>query len=201
MGQTMPVSGMNPWVPAQYPFGPNGPDLTPCYWKTEMEELKKMGLPPGSPVAPPPITEEEAKALKKKFLEEQQQRINASSGFQSRNRADPGRVLLPTSPVFERPTSTSTDLALSAVAEEVRSVPTPSAGKVKISDTLGQILLVLIGLLAGFFLLTKTLKIVKRLNWRWTSLIFPKGDTLCASQSTGDPATMHLHGSCPWTCP
>lgn len=178
------------------------PDLTPYYWKTEIEELKKMGLTPGSPDAPPPITVEEAKALKKKFLKEQQQRIKASSGFQSRNRADLGRVLLPTSPVFERPTSTSTNLALPAVVGEPHPVPTPPAGEVKkMSDALGQMLLVLIGLLAGFFLLTKTLKIVKRLNWRWTSLSFPKGDVLCASQSTGHPATMHLHRSCPWMCP
>lgn len=67
MGQTMPVSGMNPWVPTQYPFGLNVPDLTPYYWKTEMKELKKMGLTPGSLVAPLLITEEEAEALKKKF--------------------------------------------------------------------------------------------------------------------------------------
>lgn len=32
----------------------NGPDVMAYYWKTEMEELKKMGLAPGSLVASPP---------------------------------------------------------------------------------------------------------------------------------------------------
>lgn len=70
MGQTMPISGMNPWVPKECPFGLDGPELTPCYWKTEMEELKKMGLTPGSPVAPLPVTGKKAETLKNKFLEE-----------------------------------------------------------------------------------------------------------------------------------
>ena len=81
----------------------------PYYWKTEMEELKKMSLTPGSPVASLPITEEEVKALKKKFLEEQQQRIKASSTNQSRNRTDPGRAPSLTAPVFKRPTLTLTN--------------------------------------------------------------------------------------------
>lgn len=160
-------------VPTQYPFGLNGPDLTPYYWKTEMEELKKMGLTPGDQVAPPPITEEEAEALKKKFLEPQQYWVKASSAYQPRNRADPGRALLPTTPVFKRPTSASTNSsaltvswALPAVVKEPHPVPISPVGKVKkMSDKLGQILLVLIGLLAGFFLLTKILEILKRLNW------------------------------------
>lgn len=168
-----------------------------------------MDITPGSLVAPLPITEEEAEALKKKFLEEQQQQIKASSTYLSRNRADPGRALSLTAPVFKRPTSTSINSsaptvswALPAVVKEPHPVPIPPGGKVKkMSDTLGQILLVLIGLLAGFFLLTKILEILKRLDWWWTSLSFPKGDMLCAFQSTGHPTTMHLHGSCPWTCP
>ena len=165
-----------------------------------------MGLTPGSPVAPLPITEEEAGALKKKFLEEQQQQIKASSTCQSRNRADAGRALLPTAPMFKRPTSTLTNSsapavswALPTVVKEPHPVPIPPVGKVKMmSDILDQILLVLT---AKFCLLTKILEILKRLNWWWTSLSFPKGDALCAFQSTGHPATIHLHRSCPWTCP
>lgn len=160
-----------------------------------------MGLTPGSLVAPLLITEEEAEALKKKFLEEQKQRIKASSAYQSRNRADPVRAPSPTTPAFKRRTSTSTNSsaptvrwALPAVVKEPHPVPIPPVGKVKkVSDILGQILLVLIGLLSGFFLLIKILEILKRLNWWWTPLSFPKGDTLSAFQSTGHPTTMHSH--------
>lgn len=67
-----------------------------------------MSLTPGSPVAPLPVREE-VDALKKPFLEEQQQQMKASSTYQSRNRADPGRALLPTAPMFKRPTSTLTN--------------------------------------------------------------------------------------------
>lgn len=155
-----------------------------------------MGFSPGSPVAPPPITEEEAEACKNKFLEEQQQQIKASSAYQSRNRADPGRALSLTNPMFKRSTSTlinslapTVSWALPAVVKEPHLV----VGKVKkMSGILGHIL-VLIGLLAGFLFLTNILEILKRLSWRWTSLSFPKGDMLCAFQSTGHPTTMHLH--------
>lgn len=146
------------WVPTKYPFSLNRPDLVPCYWKTEMEELKKMSLTPGNPVVPVPVTKE-VDALKKTFLEEQQQQIKPSSTYQSRNRADLGRALLPTAPMFKRPTSALTNSfsptvswALPGVVKESHPVPIPSVGKVKMLDILGQILLVLIGLLAGFFL-------------------------------------------------
>lgn len=163
MAQTTPIPGMSPWILKQYPFRLDGPDLMPYYWKKEMEDLKKMGLTPGSPVAPPPVREKEAEALKKKFLEEQQQQIKASSIYQSRTRVDPGRALSPIATVFKRPLTHSSTLALSlalpAMVKNPHPLPVHPVGKVKmVSGVLGQILLVLTGLLAGFFLLTKILK-------------------------------------------
>lgn len=167
----MPISRMNPWVPTQYPFGLNGPDLTPYYWKIEMEELKKMGLTPGSPVAPPLITEEEAEALKKKILEKQQQRVKGSSTYQSRNRADHIRIVANCSHVqkahvhFDKFFGTDSKLGAASSRKGTTSNANTSCWESEedVKYILGQILLVLIGLLTAFFLLTEILKILKRL--------------------------------------
>lgn len=133
MGQTTPVPRVNPWVPKQYPFGLDGLDLMPYYWKKEMQQLKKMGLTPGSPVAPPPVRGKEAEALKKKFLEDQQQQIKASSIYQSRTRVDLGRALPPIATMFKRPlTHSSTpalSLALPAMVKKPHPLPVHPVGK------------------------------------------------------------------------
>lgn len=126
-------------------------------------------------------TEEEAEALKTKFIEEQQ-RIKASRTYQSGSRADPGRAVLLTALVFKRPISTLTkslapavSWALPAVVKEPHPAQMPPVGKVKrMSDVLGQILLVLVGLLSGFSLLTKILKILKSISC-WCTSQFCKG--------------------------
>lgn len=65
----------------------------------------------------------------------------------------------------------------------------------------GQILLTSNGLLAGFFLLTKIMEILKNLDlWR-TFLSFPGASIRCPFQNTIPPTSRHCAGSCQWGCP
>lgn len=80
--------------------------------------------------------------------------------------------------------------------------PTWGRGKKvgKMAASLNYLLIVLSGLLVGFFSLTRILEILRRLDWWWTSLIFPEGRMACPFQNTGHQTSAHCPGYCPWKC-
>nr|AAS59860.1 preS/S protein [Heron hepatitis B virus] len=163
---------------------------------------RRLGLDQPRPT-PPPITwtEEEDKKAKEFFKQYQENRPKpaetAPPPITELHAAEPPQwKISPEDPLLKAK-------ALIPVKEpEVPILKVPKLpNKKKMGATFGGILAGLIGLLVGFFLLTKILEILRKLDWWWISLSSPKEKMLCAFQNTGAQTSAHYVGSCPWGCP
>lgn len=160
-----------------------------------------LGVPNPKPVAKPRVTwspEEDKQALET-YAKYQAEREAALKEFE-KNQA-PSKAQLPPVPAWKITEKEAPFVEASTWSpQEVPVIKVPRIPKKKMSTTFGGILLGLIGLLVGFFLLTRILETLRKLDLWWTSLSFPKDKMLCSFQSIGAQTSPHYVGSCPWGC-
>nr|CAC80819.1 preS/surface antigen [Stork hepatitis B virus] len=165
---------------------------------------RRLGLDKPTTTPPPAITwtreeDERAKQFFKQYQENRPKQPNtAPPPLPELHAADPPQwKIKPGDPLLQ---------AQSLIPKKdpdvpILKLPQLPKYKKKVGASFGGILAGLIGLLVGFFLLTKILEILRKLDWWWISLSSPKEKMLCAFQSTGHQTSPHYVGSCPWGCP
>nr|CAD29589.1 preS/surface protein [Crane hepatitis B virus] len=157
---------------------------------------RRVGLSNPTPQNPPPVTwtpEEDQKAREffRRYQEERPKETTTSPPPPPKPiwELKPGDPLLGTQPLYQKQ------------EPAIPVIKTPKVPKKKMSSTFGGILAGLIGLLVGFFLLIKILEILRKLDWWWISLSFPKERMQCTFHDTGAQISPHYVGSCPRGCP